>query len=192
MALDKAALVFSERGFHATSIADLTDAMELASGSVYKAFKDKRSVFLAAFDRMQSMRIEKLRRVITADKPARDIIHDVLTFYADASCGIDGKRGCLLVGSLANLGTLDADAVQRVTSGLRNSETLLSNLIRKGLKDGSISMDVDSDVTARLLLCVVQGMRVIGKTGRTRAQMRQAADAADAAARITFALDVCA
>jgi tetracycline repressor-like protein len=40
-ALDKSVLVFRERGYHATSIADLTGAMELASGSVYKAFKDK-------------------------------------------------------------------------------------------------------------------------------------------------------
>jgi len=41
-ALDKAARVFRERGYHATSIADLTEAMELASGNVYKTFKDKR------------------------------------------------------------------------------------------------------------------------------------------------------
>src|SRR5262245_39754798 len=50
-ALDKSVRVFRERGYHATSIADLTEAMKLASGSVYKAFKDKRAVFLAAFDR---------------------------------------------------------------------------------------------------------------------------------------------
>ena len=49
-ALDKAVRVFSERGYHATSIGDLAGAMELASGSIYKAFRDKRAVFLAAFD----------------------------------------------------------------------------------------------------------------------------------------------
>jgi Bacterial regulatory proteins, tetR family len=44
-ALAKSVHVFRERGYHATSIANLTEAMELASGSVYKAFKDKRAVF---------------------------------------------------------------------------------------------------------------------------------------------------
>jgi TetR/AcrR family transcriptional repressor of nem operon len=50
-ALDQAIRIFRERGYNATSIGDLTDAMGLASGSLYKAFKDKREMFLAAFDR---------------------------------------------------------------------------------------------------------------------------------------------
>ncbi|HVE05753.1 MAG TPA: TetR/AcrR family transcriptional regulator [Paraburkholderia sp.] len=177
-ALDRAAEVFSERGFHATSIVDLTTAMGLASGSVYKAFKDKQSVFTAAFDHQQAARLEKLRRVVSHDKSARDIIHCVLTHYADLSHGAEGKRGCMLVGSAATLTTFESEVAQRVTASLRNLETLLANLIRVGQKDGSIRKNLDSDAVARLMLCIAQGMRVIGKTGRTRAQMREAADAA--------------
>ena len=50
-ALDQAIRVFCEQGYNATSIGDLIDAMGLASGSIYKAFRDKRAVFLAALDR---------------------------------------------------------------------------------------------------------------------------------------------
>ena len=46
-ALDGAIRVFCERGYHATSIGELTAAMRLATGSVYKAFRDKQAVFLA-------------------------------------------------------------------------------------------------------------------------------------------------
>jgi TetR/AcrR family transcriptional repressor of nem operon len=177
-ALDKAAAVFCERGFHATSIVDLTDAMELASGSVYKAFKDKQSVFVAAFDRLQATSDESLRRTVEPGMPPRDVIHCVLMFYADISSGVAGKRGCLLAGSAMVLGTFDAEVVQRVNAGFRRIETLLTALIRAGQKDGSISKRVDGETTARLMLCAMQGMRVIGKTGRARAQMRQTADLA--------------
>src|SRR5260370_21309990 len=96
-ALDKAARVFREKGYHATSIADLMEAMELASGSVYKAFKDKQAVFLAAFDREEMIRGEKLRRIISTAKPARDRIRDALTFYAKSSQGVEDQPGWLVV-----------------------------------------------------------------------------------------------
>jgi TetR/AcrR family transcriptional regulator, transcriptional repressor for nem operon len=178
VALDKAARVFRERGYHATSIADLTEAMELASGSVYKAFDDKRAVFLAAFDREAKLREEKLCRMISAARGARDRIRAALIFCAESSHGIEGKRGCLIVGTAAELATFDNHILRRVTAALRNSENRMANLIRQGQADGSIRADIDGEATARLMLCVLQGMRVVGKTGRSRAEMTAVADAA--------------
>ena len=177
-ALDKSVRVFRERGYHATSIADLTQATELASGSVYKAFKDKRAVFLAAFDREGRTRLEKLRRVLSTAKSGRDRIRTVLKFFAESSHGVEGKRGCLIVGTAAELATLDAGVARRVTAALRQSETLVGDLIRQGQADGSIPVDIDARVTARLMLCLLQGMRVIGKTGRKRKEMMAVAEAA--------------
>src|ERR1700761_1859071 len=59
-ALDRAIRVFCEQGYNATSIGDLIDAMGLASGSIYKAFHDKRAVFLAALDRHVLLRKEQI------------------------------------------------------------------------------------------------------------------------------------
>ncbi|HEY2757497.1 MAG TPA: TetR/AcrR family transcriptional regulator [Pseudolabrys sp.] len=177
-ALDKAVRVFRERGYHATSIADLTEAMELASGSVYKAFKDKRAVFLAAFDREGELRGEKLRRILGRHKSGRDRIRETLIFYAEASHGVEGKRGCLVVGSAAELTTFDAALAQRVTAAIHGSESLLSDLIGQGQADGSISAAIDRKATARLMLCLLQGMRVVGKTGRSGAEMTAVADTA--------------
>jgi TetR/AcrR family transcriptional repressor of nem operon len=177
-ALDKSVRLFRERGYHATSIADLTEAMELASGSVYKAFKDKRAVFLAAFDREGKTRREKLRRLLSTAKSGRDRIRVALTFIAESSHGMEGKRGCLIVGTAVELATFDAEVAQRVTAALRQSETLMVDLIGQGQVDGSISVAIDRKVTARLMLCLLQGMRVIGKTGRSRKEMMAVADAA--------------
>src|SRR5258707_12650738 len=76
-ALDKAIGVFREHGFHATSVPGLTEAMELASGSIYKAFRDKRAVFLAALDRYTSLRNEQVRRVAAAGKTGIERLRDV-------------------------------------------------------------------------------------------------------------------
>lgn len=170
-ALDRALRVFSERGYHATSIGNLTDAMQLASGSVYKAFKDKRGVFLAAFDRYRTVRSGKLRAVIDTNKTGYERIRDALTLYADASHGLAGKQGCLVVSSASELATFDPEVAKKVAAAMDTNEAVLRDLIEQGKKDGSVPAHVDGKATARLLLCFTQGMRVAGKTGRTRDEM---------------------
>nr|WP_210254875.1 TetR/AcrR family transcriptional regulator [Methylocapsa sp. S129] len=177
-ALDKAIRVFRERGYHATSVNDLTGAMELASGSIYKAFRDKRAVFLAAFDRYKVARDEKLRNAIRAGKTGRDRICKALSFYVEASHGAEGRRGCLVVGCAAELATFDPEIAEHVTGALRKNEAFLADLIRQGREDGSIPPHIDAEATARVMVCLTQGLRILGKTGRTRAEMAGTVDIA--------------
>lgn len=177
-ALGKAVRVFRERGYHATSVADLTAAMGLASGSIYKAFKDKRAVFLAAFDHYKATRDGQLREAIQQGRNGRERLRNALDFFAQSSYGAQGQLGCLVVSGATDLATFDKEIAQRVTGSLARSETMLDELIRQGQADGSIPAAIDSRATARLMLCVLQGMRVIGKAGRSRKDMQVVADAA--------------
>src|SRR5882724_5466348 len=109
-ALDKALNVFSERGYHAASISELTEAMGLTSGSVYKAFKDKRGIFLAAFDRYRAIRRKVVDDKVSAARSGREMVLALLHVYADASHGEEGRRGCLVVGSATDLALFDTEA----------------------------------------------------------------------------------
>ncbi len=177
-ALDCAIRVFSERGYHGTSIGELTRAMGLSSGSVYKAFKDKKDVFIAAFDHYKGERDQKLRLVIGAGKNGREKLRNVLALYADASTGKLGRQGCLVVSCAAELDGMDDEVARRVIASLGKSEQLFGDLIREGQADGSIKASVDTEATARLMLCLIQGMRLVGKSGRTRAEMNPMVDLA--------------
>jgi TetR/AcrR family transcriptional regulator, transcriptional repressor for nem operon len=178
MALDGAIRIFRERGFHATSLGELGVAMDLTAGSIYKAFADKRAVFLAALERYVEMRRASLQRSINAAASGRDQVLAILHFYAESSHGVEGERGCLVVGSATDLATFDSEVATRITSALQRTEKLFGDSIRLGHKDGSIPSSVEVASTARVLLSVTQGFRIVGKAGRTRAQMMAAADQA--------------
>jgi AcrR family transcriptional regulator len=169
-ALDKAITVFSERGYHGTSIADLRDAMGLTAGSIYKAFKDKRAIFLAAFDRYKHVRNGLLDEELAKAGDGRDGVRRMLAFYAEGAHGAAGRRGCLAVGTAVEMAILDDEAAERVSRSMDRFETTFETLIRRGQADGSIRPSVDPGPTARLLLTLVQGLRVLGKTGPSRAQ----------------------
>lgn len=177
-ALDKAIDVFSESGYHATPLIKLTGAMEITEGSLYKAFRDKRGVFLAAFERYLARRNERLSRELASARTGRDRIRAVLTIYAGMSYGKQGRRGCLVVGSAVDLASTDAEMAKRVADQFAAHEQRLIDAIEQGQADGSIPAHIDATTTARLLLCVVQGMRVLGKTGRTREEMTSLVDGA--------------
>ena len=163
-ALDGAIRVFRERGYHATSIPNLAAAMNIASGSLYKAFGDKHAVFLAALDRYASERTTQRRRLAEAPKSARGRLRDVLGLYIDMSAGVEGRRGCLVVGGAIELAASDPEVDRRVTRALQGIEALLANLIAQGRADGSIAALVDPEATARVLVALVQGLRVLGRT----------------------------
>jgi TetR/AcrR family transcriptional repressor of nem operon len=177
-ALDKAIGAFSENGYHATSLGKLTTAMEIAEGSLYKAFGDKRGVLLAAFERYVMLRSERLSQELVGARTGRGKVRAVLAVYAEYSHGKIGRRGCLVVGSAVDLATSDPEIAKRVAAVLASQERRLVEFTRAGQEDGSVSSRVDAAVTARLLLCVVQGMRVLGKTGRSREEMARLVDSA--------------
>lgn len=177
-ALDKALEVFSERGYQAASISDLTEAMGLTSGSVYKAFKDKRGVFLAAFERYRAVRLALLNARLGSVASGREKIRQLLSFYADASHGPSGKRGCLVVSSANDLALFDEEAANQIKAAAAINEARILDLLRLGQADGSIALSVDPESCARMLFCLTQGMRIAGKTGRGQEEMAAVVDRA--------------
>lgn len=177
-ALDQAVRVFSERGYAGASITDLTRTMRVAQGSLYKAFKDKPSLFLAAFDRYRAQRTEQLRQAIGDGGTGLERLRAALAFYAESAQGEIGRQGCLVVASTVELTTFDKPMADQITTALARNEAMLAELIREGQADGSIAAQVDAEASARMLLCLTQGMRVVGKTGRSRAQMQAVVDTA--------------
>ncbi|OEC98084.1 MULTISPECIES: TetR/AcrR family transcriptional regulator [unclassified Rhizobium] len=170
-ALDEALRVFSERGYYAASISELTEAMGLTAGSVYKAFGDKRGVFLAAFNRYRQVRQQLIDDALAEAPNAHEKLRTLLRFFAEASCGEIGRRGCLVVGSATELALFDQEVAGRVGVAFDFDERRILNLIHLGQEDGSVPKHVDPESTACALLALTKGMRVIGKTGRKAEHM---------------------
>ncbi len=177
-ALDEALNVFSERGYHAASISELTEAMGLTAGSVYKAFGDKRGIFLAAFGRYRQVRQQLIDETLAEAPNGYEKLRALVTFFAEASCGEIGRRGCLVVGSATELVLFDDEVASRVGVAFDFDERRILDLIRLGRADGSIAGNIDPEITARALLALTKGMRVIGKTGRKTEHMLAVAETA--------------
>lgn len=176
-ALDAAITVFTERGYHGTSITDLKAAMGLTAGSIYKAFKDKKAIFLAAFDRYKQVRAALLAEKLAGASTGREQVQAILQFYAEAACGETGRRGCLAIGAAVELALFDADVAERVSRSHAALLAQIEGFIANGQKDGSISSAIDASTTALSIFSFLQGIRIAGKSGQDPGRTCAAADA---------------
>jgi TetR/AcrR family transcriptional repressor of nem operon len=163
-ALRLAIEVFRQRGYTATSIVELMKGMHLSRGSFYKAFHDKKSVFAAAYDMYAGEGVKRLKIAADVSGTGRDRIAAVLALYAQLSQGPDGQRGCLVIATAVELSLHDPDIARRVVACWQSTETLLCELLRQAEEDGSIAIQEERQSVARSLLCLMQGMRLLGKS----------------------------
>ncbi len=170
--------LFRERGYSSASITDISAAMQLSAGSIYKAFGDKRGIFLRAFELYVSTRHAELQMRMEVEATGFDKLRAMLIFYAETSHGAEGRRGCLVAASAIELATFDSEMADLVKNALHRVESTLRGLIQLGQSDGSIPKEIDTDASACLLLSILQGFRVIAKAGRTRSEMLAAAEQA--------------
>ncbi|UAJ10583.1 TetR/AcrR family transcriptional regulator [Glacieibacterium megasporae] len=163
--VDAAIEVFSSKGFTAASLSELTKATGLSVSSLYKAFGDKDGVFQQAIARYVSLGDQAMAVAAATDETARQKLVAIVEIYAGWSQGISGRRGCLVISGLAEIDILGKATARHLRDALNRRRAVLCGLIEEGQRDGSIGSREQSAVLADLLLTIVQGMRVVGKSG---------------------------
>lgn len=84
----------------------------------------------------------------------------------------------MVAGTATDLSTFDEEFAEKVRSAFARNESLLKQLILLGKQDGSFRANIDVDAFAYVLLCLLQGMRVVGKAGADREKMMSVVDQA--------------
>ncbi|WP_063683211.1 TetR/AcrR family transcriptional regulator [Bradyrhizobium stylosanthis] len=176
-AVERAMNVFWSRGYHATALPDLLRATRLSRGSLYAAFGDKHSLFLLALDRYIA---DAIARMDVELAPHRDPVEGLRTFlagYVERTSGTNGRRGCLLVATAMELAGQDAEVGRRVAGFFKAMEARLADALSRAKAAEKLADRVEPASAARILVCFVEGLRVIGKTTPARTSSQASADA---------------
>jgi len=160
-ALDKAMQAFWSRGYSATSMQDLVEAMGVNRGSLYATFGDKHDLFLSAL-RMFDERVRaKLLATLTAEYPPREAIGQLFLVFQKEATQPGGNRGCLLTNTALELAAHDPDAARIVAEAQRQIEAFFRSRIEAGRASGDIAEGRSSLDMARGLLASLIGLMVL-------------------------------
>lgn len=167
IALKGAMEAFWKNGYGATNLPDLLKAMGLTRGSFYKAFKDKRSVYLAALKCYRKEAILPAVELLSNSEvqPARSRIEALFE-----SIGSSADRwGCLLCNAMVELAPVDQQ-VEALTQVMTQE---LEQGFADALSDADSSDSGDSIARrAAALTRLYLGAQAASKTGEQRKDWR--------------------
>ncbi|WP_372349916.1 TetR/AcrR family transcriptional regulator [Streptomyces sp. KL116D] len=175
-ALQAALELFHRRGYEATSMADLVDHLGIGRASIYATFGNKHDLYLKAMDRYAESADSTVLDELSQAGPALPAVRALIHRFATESTTTDQRlTGCLVTNTAAELAPHDPQAARRVERSWEHVETLLRTTLTRAQAQGELPAGRDPRALARLLLVLMQGMRVVGKASQDPARVRDAA-----------------
>jgi TetR/AcrR family transcriptional regulator, transcriptional repressor for nem operon len=153
---------FWQRGYEATSLADLMAVTGLQKGSIYKAFGDKRSLFLKALQSYLD-RFYSLIREVLSDPSPEQAIAAWFQLLLDAATDPSANKGCFAINSLIEMAPHDADVAKMLENQYSRVGKLLERAIAQGQKEGVFRQDLSAQQLRQILLIAANGTLASGR-----------------------------
>jgi AcrR family transcriptional regulator len=178
-ALDAATRLFWERGYEATSVGELTEAMGIRPGSLYAAFGDKKSLFKEVVYSYGRSAAGAFMSVALDEEPTAygafaRILREAAVVYTDPS----HPAGCLTISAATNVTPQDAE-VAAFLRDLRNKNLdVFRARLQAAQQAGELPAATNPRAMAAYFAAVIQGMSQRAADGATAAELTETAELA--------------
>lgn len=161
-AVAKATQAFLRHGYEGTSVCDLTEAMGIEKGSLYKAFTDKRSLYLEGLRRYLAAGTDNLQRRLGGHADALDAIRAFFTPSGQCESKA-GATGCFAINAMAELAPHDEDVRAMLEAHWVRTTELLANTLKLGQLAGQVRADRPAAELALMLTRLLGGVAVFAR-----------------------------
>lgn len=169
--LERAMQVFWRRGYQATSLGDLLEAMNLSKSSFYETFGTKRDLLLTALRRYAGSGMSGLIAPLLRKDAGRAEIEETLKKMVRHARSAEGRRGCLINSTLAEVAPHDAVVFAATREALAQLEAILTAAVSRGQQKGEITRKEDARSLARFLANAIGGLNLAAKARPDRATL---------------------
>ena len=177
-ALDKALIVFWQRGFEGASVSDLTEAMGINRPSLYAAFGNKETLFRKALDRYAEMGPGAVLHKAMQEPTARRVVEVLLRSAAECLTDPCHPAGCLAVQGALSCGEASEVIKKELIARRCAGEAELRQRLDRAKSEGDLPADSDPEALARYVSTLLQGMSVQAAGGASRHELLAVADLA--------------
>jgi len=161
--LDKAVAVFWAKGYEATSMHDLVEAMGIRRGSLYATFGSKQQLFLQSLERYGKVVVKQFLDILESKPSAIESIELFFAQLVEHLLTAGPLRSCLVTNSAIERGLRDEATKEQVLHLLNALEKGFYNALKRAQENNELSTSLDLKTVASFLTSNMQGLLVMGK-----------------------------
>ncbi|WP_145949288.1 TetR/AcrR family transcriptional regulator [Paenibacillus sp. Y412MC10] len=173
--LRKAMTVFWKKGYEATSIPDLLEAMGLSRSSLYETFQDKQSLYYEAIQQYKKMSQRK-RDVLIAAPTTIEGIRQYFEIHITSAFAAQDEvlpNGCMITNAALSFDAMDEPLQNMVKNSFDELERLFYEKLKRGQETGEISPDKDIRLLSFMLLNLNHSVNVVAKIQQDSTKARE-------------------
>jgi len=167
VALNGAMDVFWTYGYEGASLPDLLRGMGLTRGSLYKAYKDKKSLFINILHRYDEVEVEKATNLLS-DQNIEDGLNRIEKVFGAILNAVenDDHRGCLLCSAAAGPAYKDKEIAEAVHILLQRMKSGFETALQESSQHSTFS-EKKLGQLSDLLLTQYVGLRILSRSQAT-------------------------
>lgn len=166
--LQKAINVFWMKGYHATSIQDLVDALEINRASIYHTFGDKQQLFNRAFCQYRESSQGSVREFLHGFSSVREGMHSLFEYAIDDALADPENKGCFVINAITELIPGESPMEEVLEDHTSDFIQFFTDYLQKGVDSGELSPDKDIRSIAVMLFTLYNGLKVVSKVNKDR------------------------
>lgn len=176
--LSAATRAFRRCGYAGTSLDTLTRTTGLKRGSLYNAYPGKRALFVAALADYANATVGHVERTLSVAADPIAGVAEALRRVARVATSAEGRHGCLLANTAAELGGRDAEVRAVVAAAFARLEAAYAGAFSRAKQAGRLPADADRAALGRLCVALTQGLRVLAASGAAESELQAVVEAA--------------
>ena len=168
--IDHAMAVFWHKGYEATSMCDLLQATGLTRGSLYKAFKSKRGLFLRTLEVYLMRSRAALRDTLNASEDPLE----ALANWVDGGLSPEQEcKGCFVVNITVEMAPDDDEVRLLLSTHDQLTQQLYTQCIARGQQQGVFCDQMNAVDAAQLISVMLHGLQARARAGLDPTQARR-------------------
>ena len=165
--------LFSEKGYSATSLDDISGAMNMSRPSIYNAFGDKESIYLHAMDSFRRQMRKTVEKYLDSEYDLETALMNTYISALKVYFSSQPAQGCFIFCTAPAEINNQSEIKEKISDTLIEVDEFFQVLFTNAQKQGNYAKNMDASNAGKLAQGVLHTIAIRARAGESQASLNR-------------------